>query len=119
MGIQRPDGVEGRNAYADKSRDAFDNDLARITRNNADLGSHYRATPERWRLFRNDERVLYQYEEPGALDFFADRRTNDRDVYVLSPDAGDTVTLRTAERFRYTVNFVSQVSKALAVSLTA
>lgn len=102
--------------YATESRDAFDNDLVRVTQNDADLAAHYRATPERYRLRRNGSRVLYQYLDLDAYQYFADRRAGDEDVYVLSPDGGDTMDFRTAERFRYTVNFISEVTQALALS---
>jgi hypothetical protein len=102
--------------YARESRDAFDNDLVRVTRNDADLAAHYRATPERFRLRRNGERVLYQYLDLSNYAYFSDQEAGDEDVYVLFPDGGDTMDFRTAERFRYTVNFISEVTQAVALS---
>jgi hypothetical protein len=97
-------------------QDAFDNQLARTTQNNADLAAHYNYSPERYRFYRNGTRVLLQYEDISAYEYFSDRRSGDEDVFVLQPDGGDTLLLKTAERFRYTVNFVSELSMAMAVN---
>ena len=97
-------------------QDAFDNQLARNTQNNADLAAHYRYSPERYRFYRNGARQLLQYKDLASYDYFSGRRSGDEDVFVLQPDGGDTVLFKTAERFRYTVNFVSELSKAMAVN---
>jgi hypothetical protein len=97
-------------------QDAFGNQLARTTQNNADLASHYRYNPERYRLYRNGTRELLQYEDIASYAYFDDERSGDEDAFVLQPDAGDTLLFKTAERFRYTVNFVSEVSIAMAVN---
>jgi hypothetical protein len=96
--------------------DAFGNQLSRTTQNNADLAAHYRYSPERYRLYRNGARELLQYENIGAYAHFDDQRIGDEDVFVLQPDAGDVLLFKTAERFRYTVNFVSEVSGSLAIN---
>jgi hypothetical protein len=97
-------------------QDAFGNQLARTTQNNADLAAHYRYNPERYRFYRNGSRELLQYEDIDAYAHFDDQRSGDEDVFVLQPDAGDTLLFKTAERFRYTVNFVSEVSWSVAVN---
>jgi hypothetical protein len=96
--------------------DAFDNQISRQTRNNADLAAHYRYTPERHRFYKNGSRVLLQYEDIGSNADFDDQRAGDEDVFVLSPSGGDTLLFKTAERFRYTVNFVSEVTRAWALN---
>ena len=97
-------------------QDAFGNQLARTTQNNADLAAHYRYNPERYRLYRNGSRELLQYEDIASYPHFSDRRSGDEDVFVLQPDGGDTLLFKTAERFRYTVNFVSEVSVAMGIN---
>jgi len=97
-------------------QDAFGNQLARTTQNNADLASHYRYNPERYRFYRNGSRELLQYEDIANYDYFDDQRSGDEDAFVLQPDGGDTLLFKTAERFRYTVNFVSELSIALGVN---
>jgi len=99
-------------------QDAFGNQLARTTQNNADLASHYRYNPERYRLYRNGSRELLQYEDLATYDYFDDQRSGDEDAFVLQPDGGDTLLFKTAERFRYTVNFVSELSIALGINQT-
>jgi len=97
-------------------QDAFGNQLARSTQNNADLASHYRFNPERYRFYRNGSRELLQYEDLANYDYFDDQRSGDEDAFVLQPDGGDTLLFKTAERFRYTVNFVSELSIALGIN---
>ena len=97
-------------------QDAFGNQLARTTQNNADLASHYRYNPERYRFYRNGSRELLQYKDLNNYDYFDDQRSGDEDAFVLQPDGGDTLLFKTAERFRYTVNFVSEVSLALGIN---
>ena len=100
----------------DSWQDAFGNQLARTTQNNADLASHYRFNPERYRFYRNGSRELLQYEDLANYDYFDDQRTGEEDAFVLQPDGGDTLLFKTAERFRYTVNFVSELSIALGIN---
>jgi hypothetical protein len=97
-------------------QDAFGNQLARTTQNNADLAAHYRYSPERYRLYRNGSRELLQYKDIDSYAYFDDQRSGDEDAFVLQPDGGDTLLFKTAERFRYTVNFVSEVSMALGIN---
>lgn len=101
--------------YFDEIRDAFGNEISRTTRNNADLASHYQYTPERHRLYKNGTRELIHYDVDGSSDL-EDNRAGAEDVFVLTPSAGDTLQFRSAERFRYTVNYVSQVTQAFAVN---
>ena len=97
-------------------QDAFGNQLTRTTQNNADLASHYRFNPERYRFYRNGSRELLQYKDLATYDYFDDQRSGDEDAFVLQPDGGDTLLFKTAERFRYTVNFVSEMSVALGIN---
>lgn len=96
--------------------DSFGNHLTRGVFNNADLASIYAFSPERYRFFRNGSKVLLRYEDIDNYAYFDDKRPGEEDVFILSPDAGDTLKLRTAERFRYTVNFVSEFTQALGIS---
>lgn len=96
-------------------QDAFGNQLVRTTRNNADLASHYAYTPERYRFYRNGTRQVIHYDVSSVTDFF-DKRANDEDVFILAPNGGDTLLFKTAERFRYTVNYVSEVSQSIALN---
>ena len=97
-------------------QDAFGNQLARTTQNNADLASHYRYNPERYRFYRNGARELLQYKDIASYPYFDDQRSGDEDAFVLQPDGGDTLLFKTAERFRYTVNFVSEMSVAMGIN---
>jgi hypothetical protein len=97
----------------DEWTDAFGNQLARITHNDADLASHYNYSPERYRVYVDGSRKFPQYNSVSQLE---DNRTNEEDVFVLTPSAGETVRFHTAERYRYTVNFVAEVTQALAVN---
>lgn len=102
----------------DTTQDAFGNNLVRQTRNNADLASHYRYTPERHRFYRNGVRDVIQYDlaAGNSVSGFEDKRSGEEDVWVLSPVSGETLKFKSAERFRYTVNFVSEISQALALN---
>lgn len=105
-------------ALLDQWSDAFGNQLVRTTRNNADLASHYAFTPERLRLYRDGSRDVIHYDLAAGNDVpgFEDKRPGEEDVFNLAPAANEALSLRTAERFRYTVNFVSQVTQAFALS---
>jgi hypothetical protein len=64
-------------------------------------------------VYVDGDRKLLQY---NSVSQFEDSRTDEEDVFVLAPGAGETVRFHTAERFRYTVNFVAEVTQALAVN---
>ena len=101
--------------------DAFGNHLVRTTNNDADLAAHYRFSPERYRFYRNDERELLLYEieqndDLSSYPYLSDARPGEEDAFILQPDPGDTLTFKTAERFRYTVGFVQELGAAFALS---
>lgn len=99
--------------FLDKNRDVFGNEINERT-NVLDLPAHYPYSPERWTLMVDGARVFPQY---GAVPQY----THDDDRHLLQPAAGETVTLRSAERPRYVVAFELACSFAFAVnqSLTA
>lgn len=97
-------------------QDAFGKQIADGTRNDGDLAAHFRYNPERQRVFRNGTRQLLQYQDISNYSYFDDWRSGEEDVFILSPGAGDTMTFKSAEQFRYTVGFVAQVTQALAIS---
>ena len=96
--------------------DAFGKQIADGTRNEADLAAHYRLSPERYAFERNGSDVLLHYTDLATYDYIDDQRAGDEDVFVLQPDAGDTLQLRSAERFRYTVNYIEEVAVAVATN---
>jgi len=89
--------------------DAFGNLIADNTSNKADIASHYKFSPERWRLFKENtgtgemERQFVQY---GDTTGFSDNVGS----YTVVPPSGGVGTIRTAERFRYVVGYVSEIS---------
>lgn len=89
--------------FEERSHDAFGNLLARATRNNLDLASHYNFSPERLRLFRNGSREFPQY---NTVSQFSD----EADHWKLQPDAGDDIHIESAESGTYVVNYVIQAS---------
>lgn len=84
-------------------------------RNDGDLPGHYKATPERYRLYVDGSRVNYYYSSVSQSSL-ADARTGDTDVYVLTPDAGETVRFETAQRLRYIVGYESEATMALSAN---
>lgn len=87
--------------YLDVNRDAFNNDVTART-NVLDLPAHYQYNPERWRLYADGTRLQPEYETTvNDLPQY----THDTDRHILSPAAGETVTLRSAERPRYVVQY--------------
>jgi hypothetical protein len=103
------------------NEDAFGNPNVRTPRNLADLAGHYRYSPERYRFYRNGSRelLLYEIAQNGDLDsypYLSDARPDEEDVFVLQPDAGDTLTFKTAEQFRYRVGYVHELSASFALS---
>lgn len=96
--------------YLDKSREAFDRDVSLSTTNEADISGEYPYNPERWRFYVNGTRQLLQY---GTVP----EHTQEADYQAITPQAeDDTVTLQSAERFRYVVQFVIEWSLALTLN---
>jgi len=105
----------------DKYEDAFGNPEVRTPNNLADLGGMYPYNPERYRFYRNGDRelLLYEIANNGDLQsypYLSDTRPSNEDVFILQPDPGDTLTFKTAERFRYRVGYVHQLSASLGLS---
>ena len=95
--------------YLFDNTDAFGKATAKNYKNVADIASHYNHSPERHRLFINGTRFLLQY---GTTPKFEDTA----DSYILKPAAGDVIEYRTAERFRYVVNYILEASTAFRVN---
>jgi len=87
----------------------FDTLVADNTVNKADIGSHYDHSPERHRLYINGSRFQLQYDTTSKFE-------DTRDSYTLKPAAGDVMTYKSAERFRYVVGYILEVSQALSVN---
>lgn len=98
------------------ARDDFDNLVTRGTVNTEDLPSDKPFSCERYRLFtgadgsNQSNRVLLQYGEGSGI--FNDAEDN----YELLPGEGQTLTFKTARRFRYIVGFVNEWSRAAGLS---
>lgn len=92
-------------------QDSFGQNIRVGTRSDADLASHYPYSPERHRLSVDGNRQFIQYDgEPTQF-------TDIGDGFELAPQAdGEVVTLKTAERFRYTVQFVVKWSIAFKIN---
>lgn len=93
-------------------RDAFGNDISDRT-NVLDLGAHYPYSPERWRLFADGSRIFPEYE--STINDLS-QYTHDEDTHDLSPAAGETVTLESAERPRYVVAYELAITWAFAIN---
>lgn len=91
--------------YLRESRDAFNREVALGTTNEADLAGHYPYSAERYRVYVNNTRQLIQYNgEPAEYEDVVDG-------HLLKPQtSGDVVTFRTAERYRYVVQYVTEWS---------
>lgn len=87
--------------------DSFGKQIALGTTNEADLPSHYDYSPERYRVYVDDVRQQIQYNgEPAQF-------TDNVDSFSLLPQAdGEVVTVKTAERYRYVVQYVIEWSIA-------
>ena len=91
--------------------DAFGNQISLGTTNEADLASHYAYSQERYRVFVDGVRQQIQY------DGFPTQFTDNPDSFSLEPQAdGEVVTLKTAERYRYVVQYVIQWSLAFQIN---
>lgn len=99
-----------------EARDDFENLVTRGTVNTEDLPSDKPYSCERYRLFDaadgsdQSNRVLIQYGEGGSI--FTDTPDN----YELTPGEGQTLTFKTARRYRYIVGFVNEWSRAAGLS---
>jgi len=95
----------------EQSSEAFGKSVRLNTQNKADLASHYAYTPERYRVYVDGVRQLIQYDgEPTQF-------TNNADSFSLEPQtSGEVVTLKTAERYRYVVQFVLEWSIAFQIN---
>lgn len=93
----------------EKSDDIFGKRIADATTNVIDLASHYQFSPERLRLFTNGSRQFVQYGETSGF-------TDAADVWQLSPAAGDTMHIESAESGTYTVNYTIQHSQAFGLN---
>jgi len=96
----------------DEWTDAFENQIGDRT-NVLDLAAHYPYNPERWRLFADGSRLFPEYES-NINDL--GQYTHTGDTHDLSPAAGETVTLESAERPRYVVAFELAATWAFAVN---
>lgn len=87
--------------------DAFGNLVSQGTTSEADLASHYDYSPERYRVFVDGSRKFIQYNgEPTQF-------TDNEDSFSLKPQSdGEVVEIKTAERYRYVVQYVFEWSLA-------
>lgn len=93
-----------------RSRDAFGRlDTLAGSRNVLDIATHYNFSPERVRLFRNGDREFPQY---NTVSQFSDNS----DHWLLSPDAGDSMHIESAESGTYVVNYTLQASWAFQLN---
>lgn len=90
-----------------QSGDAFGKSVRLGTTNEADIASHYNYNPERHRVYVDGARQFIQYDgEPAQF-------SDEVDSFLLKPQtSGETVTISTAERFRYVVQYVVEWSLA-------
>ena len=94
------------------STDAFGLQLADGTTNRGDLGSHFRYDPESYRLYRDGERELLQYDQTFRDTRATDAFDDSADTFTLTPAANERLTFQTATRFRYVVMYESEWSIA-------
>lgn len=90
------------------------------TRNEADLPSHYPASPERWRFFHTDisesNRIFLQYSNDNRYAHQRFDGNGEYDVHQIMPSPGETLIFRTAERFRYKTGYEAEVTQAFSVN---
>jgi len=103
--------VEGLGDNFAENQDAFGESIRLNTQNRADLASHYAYSPERYRVFVDGNRQLIQYDgEPAQF-------SDNADSFSLKPQTdGEVVTLKTAERYRYVVQYVVEWSLAFQIN---
>jgi hypothetical protein len=80
-----------------QSQDVFKNLVAR-RKSLIDLAAHYELSPERWRLFVDGTRQFPQYTNVTQYN-------HPEDSHNLSPGAGETVVLETADDVVYSVGY--------------
>jgi len=75
------------------------------------LASHYSYSPERYRVFVDGTRQQIQYNgEPTQFD-------DTKDDFALKPQSdGEVVTMKTAERYRYVVQYITEWSLAFQIN---
>jgi len=106
------------------SGDVFGKNVADSTRNDGDLAAHYPYSQERWRFFETNldeaNRLFLEYTEDGRYQHpsFGAGASNGgtQDVHTISPNAGDTLYFKTAERFRYVVGYESRATWAFSIN---
>lgn len=106
------------------SGDVFGKKIADSTRNNADIAGHYPYSQERWRFFETDvteaNRIFLEYNEDARYQHqaFGTGVSNggSGDVHTISPNAGDTLYFKTAERFLYIVGYESRATCAFNIN---
>lgn len=101
--------LEENTAPIGQSTDNFGHLIADGKTNEADIAAHYDFSPERWRLYKNGDREFFQYNT--VSDF-----TDEVDGFRMAPSGGDSLTLKTAERFRYKVGYVVEPSVSFKVN---
>lgn len=107
-----PDFKHGQEVHGDirgrlsSNEDAFGNIITRGTTNELDIGSQYDFNPERLRYVENGTRIL----DP---DGDSTRFTDTENTWDITPQAGDTIELFTAQRSAYVVGYDAQASHAL------
>jgi len=93
--------------FQDEFGDAFGNLIALGSTNEADLAGHYSYSQERYRVFVDGTRQQIQYNGTPA------QFTDNVDSFSLLPQStGEVVTLKTAERYRYVVQYIIEWSMA-------
>lgn len=86
-------------------KDAFGKPIADSVKNDADIAAHYPFNPERHRLFLNGNRQFVQYNSISKFNQL-------EDAHELQPASNDSMVFRTAEKFRYRVQYVVKPSIA-------
>ena len=99
---------ELNNLFQDSS-DAFDRVKTQGVKNDLDIASQYKFSPERLRLFLNDNRQFVQYD---SISKFSD----DSDRWTLKPGSGDTMRLESAESSTYIVGTEMRASMAFRIN---
>lgn len=92
------------------TQDAFGKNISDGTTNVVDVAAHHPYNPERYRLRLNDAKV----EPEDIPNQFTDLEA----AMLLDPDAGNSITLQTAERPNYIVGYEAVASTASSVDST-
>jgi len=90
-----------------ENTDVFGSQSVKNVSNETNLAGHYAYSPERWRLFDGDKatgtRLAPEYDDVPEYNHVGD-------YHELKPSGGQTVVFESAERYRYVVNFETEVS---------